>query len=455
MSEGEYDNRHASDGRFGPSRVQFIECDPDVQAYRNVTREELENKLKILALLNDVVTVPATHVLKSEKTYSVLKDNKLLLEKGIVVLSRSQAHDGFEEMLHSKLGDPEEHNPLWTPKHPNLHKQEDVLEERRRFLETHTGGVMERRITRMTGGFSSGLAQQLQDADSTLHRSIRGQLKPEQLGEKLERTDRSSRKFVFDQAGDLPNPVHRRLAHETNVNYHLTGATFHDAALSLHPYDMTQVAGRFQQAIEIRTTESGSEEIEVVLSGNRLEETGTEDVTLLRPQVPLIHDVMAFETFADIAASVTRDVAALDAEDIVDLRKEPETQYLRQELRMTANNIHGTWENDVGTVTELRRAQQAFEEALTAHYRDETARELRAERQLPTAEMGLFNGVAATLVGSFAMNDEYLGAATGVSVALLQYLLDKRTPALDLSPFVETDLRDFERTYREYQSVQA
>lgn len=439
-----YKIRPATHNQFGPLRVQFVECDPDVQdaAGISISRTDLERKLKALCLLNDVVLIGATHILKSKKTYSILRQNPRLISDGPVVLTMSRSHDSFEDMLDQKLSDPERHNPLWTSKNPNINRQKRELRRRAKFLESHASAAMTRDISNMRSGFSQGLAFELSEEDSPLRKQvIQSGIDPTSLKDKIEETDHSSRKFIHMHADNLPPAIYDNLKRHADINYHLTGSTFHNAATTLHPYEIAESGLLYERLVNIH---SNQRELTATMSDPVHNGGASSSVRLLGPKVPEVNDALAMRLFSDIAGGVKEDVGALEAEEVLDLREEKETKNLREKLSFLTDNIHRD-NISVTDIQDVEAARREFKNALIAEYNEETKRQDWAQRvtDRPTA---LASSIGMNLLGSYLLGvDE--GFVAGSTLSATLWVMGRYFPQ-----FIETDLKDFEKRYRDMLS---
>lgn len=439
-----YKIRPAAHNQFGPHRVQFVECDPDVQdvAGISISRTDLERKLKALCLLNDVVLIGATHVLKSEDTYSVLRQNPRLISEGPIVFTMSQAHNSIEEMLSQKLSNPEHHNPLWTSKNPNIDKQERELRQRAKFVENHASAVMTRDISNMRKGFSQGLTFELSEENSPLRQQVsRTGIDPDSLKDKIEETDHSSRKFIHMNADSLPPSIYDRLKKHADINYHLTGSTFHNAATTLHPYEIAESGLLYERLVNIH---GNQREITATMSDPGHDEGASSSVHLLGPKTPMVNDALAIRMFSDIAGGIKEDIDALDSQQLLDLREKRVTKNLREKLSLLTNNIYQS-SISIGNLQDVEEARQDFEDVLLAEYREEVERRDWAQRvtNRPTA---LASSVGMNILGSYLLGPRE-GVITGSTLSATLWVMSRHFPDL-----IETDLLDFEREYRELLS---
>ncbi|MDH5020380.1 hypothetical protein [Halobacterium rubrum] len=435
-----YRIRPATDSRFGPARVQFVECDPDIQSQAglDIGPADIERKLKALCLLNDVVAIGATHVLKSPETYTALKRNPLLITDGPIVFTMGRSHNSFEEALHNKLSKPERHNPLWTSKNPEIQRQSHRLEQRARFLEEHADLVMTRDISDMRTGFSNGLTTELADEDSPLYQRLRTRGEdPTSLKERIEEISHSSRRFIHKQGSNLPNEVYRTLKKHADVNYHLTGSTYHHAATTLHPLEIASLEGIFDELVTVHA----DDELVASMSRSMQGDVGNSSTPLVGPKVPHVNDALAVRMFSDITGGIRQDIGELDASIILDLREESATQNLREELMLIADNIHRD-NVELTDLDSLQKAQREFETALEAEYLEERRREAWADRALDNP-FSMAPSIGMNILGSYLLSSD-TAFVTGTAVTAAQWTLGRYLPEM-----VETDLLDFERRYME------
>lgn len=435
-----YKIRPATDGRFGPARVQFVECDPDIQSQAglDIGSSDIERKLKALCLLNDVVAIGATHVLKSHETYTALKRNPSLITDGPIVFTMGRSHNSFVEALNNKLSNPERHNPLWTAKHPNIQRQRQQLEERARFLEEHARLVMTRDISDMRSGFSNGLTTELSDENSPLFQQLCAKgVDPTSLKGRIEETDHSSRRFVHQQGRTLPDDVYRSLKQHADVNYHLTGATYHQAATTLHPVEIASLEGIFERLVTVYA----DNELSASMSESMNCDDGNSSMPLVGPKIPHINDALAIRMFSDIAGGIRQDIVELDASKILKLREDPVTQNLREELTLIADNVH-RHNVELTDLDDLHEAQREFEAALEAEYLKERRRKNWARRALDNP-VSMAPSIGMNLLGSYLLSSD-AALVTGTAVTAAQWTLGRYLPKM-----VETDLVAFEDRYEE------
>lgn len=81
------------------TKVYFIEADRNAQRRARLNRQALEEKLRLLCLLNERVVIGASHIFESDSTYRTLLNNRLLLERGLIVPTLWDTCRDFKDFL--------------------------------------------------------------------------------------------------------------------------------------------------------------------------------------------------------------------------------------------------------------------------------------------------------------------------------------------------------------------
>lgn len=407
----EYRIRPATDSTFGTLRTYFTACDPVVQARPgSASVDELTAKLRALSLIQDSVTIAASHVVGSPAAFELVRRNRELLTDGAIVPAMNTEYDSFLDMVETKCRS-EQHTRPWRPDSGSV--EESVLLERASFLDDHTRDVLGWDIADMQSTFERSLLRDLEDDESGLHAAISGTSDPTVVRERIVGIDHLTRRALYERTADLSRPVRATLLDYANVNYHLTGATFHHATPQVIPTEIDVLTDRIRRSIELG------------------DENDPERVADLESR-PLSGDTM-FREYLNVVGFGTDTLLQLDAEDIVTLRRDRITEDFRRTLLDTVEDVA----QRPDTTAEYLDLRDEFRTAVRSRLDAEATRRRRVKRLL---DLSLYaGGVGATIAGA-----EELGLSLTVADPLLRKLVDY------LPNLVGNEFTAFEQHYHDY-----
>ncbi len=84
------------------SKVYFTGTDRAAQRRVRLSQRTLEEKIKLLCILNDHVVIATSHIFESPLTYRVILKNRLLLESGIILPALRDTCRDFQDFKEQK-----------------------------------------------------------------------------------------------------------------------------------------------------------------------------------------------------------------------------------------------------------------------------------------------------------------------------------------------------------------
>lgn len=407
----EYRIRPATDSTFGTLRTYFTACDPVVQA-RSESPDVagLVAKLRALLLLQDSVTVAASHVVGSPAAFELVRRNRELLTGGAIVPAMNAEYDSFLDMVETKCRS-EDRAPPWRPDSGPV--EESVLLERASFLEDHTRDVLGWDIADMQSTFKRSLLRDLEDDESGLHAAVGEAADPTRVRKRIAGIDNPTRRAMYERTADLPRTARAALLDYANVNYHLTGATFHHATPQVMPTEIDVLTDRIRRSVQLG------------------DERDSKRVAAL-DSLPLSGDTM-FREYLNVAGFGTDTLVELDPEDIVALRRDRLTEDFRQELLGIVDDIA----ERPDTTAEYLDLRDEFRAAVRNRLDTEATRRRRVKRAL---DLSLYaGGIGAAIAGA-----QELGLSLTVADPLLRKLVDY------LPNLVGNEFTAFEQRYHDH-----
>jgi len=197
-------------------KVYFTEADDLGQRLYMVSKSDLTLKLKLWLLLSDHIMLAGSHIFESELTASILKENPLLLETGVVVPDlRDECRDFFDFV---KLKREE--------RDPGFQKDLRKLMEMADFLNKHTRQTVLWSAHPIREAFRDTLVKDLLNKDSVLRRKLLGvSTEPlQKLTWELGNTSSLSRKAIGNLAEKYLGRKKAVLIKYANIIYYLWGA---------------------------------------------------------------------------------------------------------------------------------------------------------------------------------------------------------------------------------------
>ena len=178
------------------SRVYFTEFDrvtysqvawtpADVEAIR----QNMERKLKLVALVKGHIVIAASHLLESELAHEVLLPHPRLFSEGVIVPALRSEFAGFEGFLDSKLAEGKE----------SAQYEGAVRREMAQMLDSQVAFAVRWKIEQATGWFKERLLSDVTDEQSLLRSCLRqaGVLVPSNLAGQISDLPLLSRKDVY------------------------------------------------------------------------------------------------------------------------------------------------------------------------------------------------------------------------------------------------------------------
>jgi hypothetical protein len=202
-----------NDSKLKKLRTYLCETDPLAQIQYGIGSKELERKLKLQVLLSGQVVVPASHVVKSAKTYKVLKRHEALLQKGIIIASLANKYQNFHTYNISAVSQ----NILSEPITPR------VLDERTNFLEDNACLCIRWDFKKRTETYRQAFVEDIEDRASPLSRILNPKtlIKIRNL---ILVTDTPTRWVVLSFGKRLSRPKWDEYVRYCTALYHLNGA---------------------------------------------------------------------------------------------------------------------------------------------------------------------------------------------------------------------------------------
>lgn len=388
--------RPPSDGTFGSIRTYFTELDPVVQDwYVRHEPAHLAEKLTLLALSNDTITVAASHLVRSDRAFRVVAENLAYLEAGVIVPAINDDFDSFSEMVEAKLSQEGYQRP-WRPDGPPV--RESMMRERAHFLDDHAALAMGWELSEMRDTFRRGLLHDLEDRHSMLSHHLRdGQI--ELIRAEIDRINPFSRERILDavstHAPDATWPIATRM----NTYYHLTGATVHRGHPNLAAQQLPHLGDIVDRSIELEPAGGDSDPMAITSPP-----TGLDD---------------AFRAYADVIGLGAAPLRALDPEAVLELRQSGSGTRFRRALRETVATVRSRdIDPDDGSIA---GAASALREEIRRRYHREQRHTSRSRGRLRTT-------LYVTAIGSLLAGAEELGA----TITILNPVIDKLADNLPL-----------------------
>lgn len=347
--------------KFGETRTYFTAHDPVVQEiYANPKIERYTpERLKITALLNDTVTVAGTHIIRSERTYEQLLDNRALLESGIVVPAINDDFNSLIDMADQKISLDQYEDP-WRP---GGSLATSTVLDRGRHIDKYTDMYMGWDIGDMRGTFKKSMLRDIKDPDSRLYRNLSTEVEIDQLSSLIEEVTPFSRRGLLNSTDFLSDRARELLFDHINTNYHLTGARIHQANPSVPSREINTLRNKFHRAVEI-----DPESPPPTIQKHHIEGK------YLSPDV-------AFQELLDALCIGIHTIRRLDTNEIVDMHDERITRRFRSSLQNLFDEIHG---NNEGKIHEFRTIQDEFVEEVEKRVYEGKHRMQKAKKVIQT-----------------------------------------------------------------------
>lgn len=143
--------------------VYFSESDPIAQTNYGLEPTEIDQKLKVLSLISDHITVPVSHILRSSTTFKIVSCYPLLLSKGVIVPTLSSKYNSFLDY------DPDDLTFDYST--TGQCNQEDIA-VRKEFLEENVALAISWDFRKHTEHYRKAFLEDLYDHNSILCRSL-------------------------------------------------------------------------------------------------------------------------------------------------------------------------------------------------------------------------------------------------------------------------------------------
>lgn len=401
----EYSIKPPDDSAFGRARTYFTEYDPVVQNWYHggFTPSQLIEKIKALSLVHDSITVAAAHMVRSETTFAQLRENRRLLEEGVIVPAMNADFNSFEEMVDQKTsldryGDP------WIP---DGRLSETDLVERAKFFDQHSRLVMGWDIEDMRGTFKESLLRDLDDPDSRIRSKLAG-TDIEELRQKIKSATPFSRKNILDVTATLSRSERAVLADYMNASYHLAGSTIHRASVNVHSDERAVLGDKFRRGIDASFDGADGRE--------RFLEKYQVSPEYLNREVP-------FRAHLDVMDIDLGELRQLEIDDILDVRDAQVTRKYSDRLLEVLE--------DYDTPPQLLQNSD-----LQRDLREEIRKYRNAEkRRIERTKTALRTSVYASGIGAYVAGAQEFGFALHVMDPVIRRLID-RVPTLVGSDFL-------------------
>ena len=205
--------------KLKPHRVSIgSQTDPYSQELYNTNYVDLDEKLKILAILNDNISIPTSHIFKSGLTFTVLKEHSELLSKKVILPEcYEKSFDFYFEDQKNRFTD---FIKKFTP-YTHTKYIEKTLEQRKEFLENNTSLGINWNFEVSTSLFKESLLYDLNDG------SLKGQfneLELKNLVKKISDIEILTRDSAIELSAYLSPSIKRIFLSSIHATYHLSGA---------------------------------------------------------------------------------------------------------------------------------------------------------------------------------------------------------------------------------------
>lgn len=407
----EYTIKPPDDTAFGEVRTYFTEYDPVVQEWYHgrFIPSRLLDKLKLLTLVNDSITVAAAHMVRSETTFTQLRENRKLLEEGIIVPAINDDFDSFEDMVDRKLR-LDRYTAPWLP---NESISESTLFDRAKFLDKHSSLLMGWDLEDMRSTFKESLLRDISDEGSRVRTNLRG-VDAETLRLRLQNVEPFSRRNILEQTDDLLRPDQAVLYDQMNANYHFTGSTVHRASVNAHSHELRALGDKFRRGIDAEFDDP---------------QVRDEFLTRYDLSPAFLKREDAFKTHLDVIDLGREDLRYLDIDDVIELREQRITQRYRTKLLEILNRV-----NQSSDGLELSDLEDEL--------REEIERRRDRERQrVKVTKYGLLSGVYASGIGVYLTGAQELGFALHLLDPLIRRFVN------DIPYLVGNDFLAFEQRF--------
>jgi hypothetical protein len=197
------------------SRVYLTDADLPAQQRGRLARTDLEDKIKLLCLLNEHVVIATSHIFESGRTYQALLRNRGLLESGAIVVALRNSCRDFRDFLEQKQSE--------EPKRSYKGKES---EEKTVFLQNNTNRIVSWKVSITQGAFKESFLRDLYELKMNIDFE-------DNFSEKLYNTfleevaslETISRPVVNSLTENLPPSIRSQVLHYIDLNYYLSGAS--------------------------------------------------------------------------------------------------------------------------------------------------------------------------------------------------------------------------------------
>ncbi|MCD4841693.1 MAG: hypothetical protein K8R08_06785 [Methanosarcinales archaeon] len=311
--------------KLKPHRVSIGgQTDPYSKELYNINYADLDEKLKILAILNDNVCIPTSHIFKSGLTFTVLKEHSELLSKKVIL------PECYEKSFDIYLEDQKNRFTDFIKKFsPHTHEKyiEKILEQRKEFLENNTSLGINWNFEVSTSLFKESLLYDLNNG------SLRGQfneLELKNLVKKISDIEILTRDSAIELSAYLSPTTKRIYLSSIHATYHLSGAC---ATLSA-PYVPLEEANFLRQKFKKSVQNSN-------MNSN---------------------DHLLFRKYLEMMGISCQTLNNLNDDNILSLRKDPITHKFRTKYQ----NLISETSHKFDTMSDFSQINREFNEALNA-----------------------------------------------------------------------------------------
>lgn len=346
------------------TKVYFTDADRAAQRRACLSQQTLEEKIKLLCLLNDHVVIATSHIFESSLTYQAILKNRLLLESGIILPALRDTCRDFQDFIeHKQL----EYERVGAYKG----KQGQAVAN---FLQVTAEATVSWELQATREAFKASLLRDLSAPDSLLHKELSlSKEQQEALLARLSAIETISREEVTEVTQGLPDTVQSQLFHYVDLNYYLAGAS----AVESDP-----VVGTLEDVQHVR------DKIERAASVS--EQLGS-DTRLFRELLTSLY------VSADILGDLTD-------RDIIKLRQDSVIGEFRRCYRTIIENVRRSLPELTGLTDDMKRLAHEAKQIMGSYIREELRRELAREQSARKIAQAIqISGYATALISLLSL----------------------------------------------------
>jgi len=323
------------------SKVYFTGTDRAAQRRVRLSQRTLEEKIKLLCILNDHVVIATSHIFESPLTYRVVLKNRLLLESGIILPALRDTCRDFQDFKEQKQVEQAEGKYYGKKGWEIAH-----------FLQAITNTVVSWRLQITREDFKASLLRDLSAPSSLICRELG--LSEEQhrsLLMQLRALENISREGIVQATQHFPDTVQSQLAHYVDINYYIAGAS----AVESDPVFATLQDVRFTRD-KVERASNSYERLEF-------------DIELFRELL------VSLDVSADMLSKLTD-------RDIVNLRQDSVLKEFRHCYSTIIENVRQALPEPTASVYDAKRLAQEAKQIMGSYVRDKLRQELASEQSL-------------------------------------------------------------------------